>query len=75
MTWLLLIWLNQITTVVRNIYASISIYMIISSYNKAQPFKFHIGVLSNPRIISEKIENDEMGSTKLFNADECVKSL
>ena len=34
MMWLLLIWLNQITTVVCISYASISIFLISSSYNK-----------------------------------------
>ena len=38
---------------------------------KGLPFKFHIGVLSNPQTISEKIENEEIGSIKLSKDQLC----
>ena len=71
MMWLLLFWLNQITTVVCISYASISIFLIKSSYNNVQPFQFHIGGLSNLQTISERVENDEIGSTKLSKDQLC----
>ena len=56
---------NQMATVVCISYAFISIFLISSSCNKVQPFKFHIVGLSNPQTILENGENNKIGSTKL----------
>ena len=40
-------------------------------YNKVWPFKFHIDGLSNPQTNSEKVENDEIDSTKLSKDELC----
>ena len=40
-------------------------------YNEVYPFKFHIGGLSNPQTILEKVKNDKIGSTKLSKDQLC----
>ena len=71
MMWLLLIWLNQIATVVCINYAIISIFLISSSYYEVSPFEFLIVGVSNSQTISEKRENNGICSTKLSKDQLC----